>query len=90
METQNLNYRGYPFRPRLSPLPCGVLIASLSVFTQSKSYGLNYGVTVGYEAVRRWCLPCARCFAKRLRHNRLSYTADGRYDPQAQDTRRHA
>jgi hypothetical protein len=50
----------------------------------------EYGVTVGYEAMRLWGLPCVRCFAKRLRHSRLSYTADGRYDPGAQDTRRHA
>src|SRR6266850_1877802 len=29
------------FRPRLPPLPCDVLFASISVFTLSKSYGLN-------------------------------------------------
>ena len=50
----------------------------------------EHGVTVGYEAVRLWCLKCAPSFATQLRHNRLSYTADGRYDPEAQDTRRHA
>jgi transposase-like protein len=48
------------------------------------------GVTVGDEAVRECCLKFASSFAKRRRHHRLSVNADGRYDPGAQDTRRHA
>jgi transposase-like protein len=48
------------------------------------------GVTVGYEVVRLWRLKFASSFAKKLRYNRLSDNADGRYDPEAQDTRRHA
>ena len=29
------------------------------------------------------------CQLEQLRHSRLSYKADGRYDPEAHDTRRH-
>jgi transposase-like protein len=65
------------------------VVYSLS-YRQLEELLSEYGVTVGYEAVRLWCLQCASSFAKKLRHNRLSYNAAGRYDPEAQDTRRHA
>ena len=62
---------------------------SLSVY-DVKELLSERGVTVGYEAVRQWCLKFAPSFATKLRHNRLSYHADGRYDPEAHDPRRHA
>jgi len=58
-------------------------------FHDVKALRSEYGARVGYEAVRLWRLPCAPSFAKKLRHHRLSYKADGRYDPEAQDPRRY-
>lgn len=46
------------FRPRLSPLPCDVLIASLSVFTLSKRYGLH----TARGSVMKPCV-CGACHA---------------------------
>ena len=88
--TKKLNYRGYCFPPEIITYVVWLYHRFCLSFRDVEELLSEYGVTVGYEAVRLWCLQCTPSFAKKLRHNRLSYNADGRYDPGAQDTRRHA
>ena len=89
MSTRSPDYHGYRFPPEIGSNAVWLSHRFYLSFHDVKELRSEYGVTVGYEAVRLRCLPCASSFAKKLRHNCLSYKADGRYDPEAQDTRRH-
>jgi transposase-like protein len=90
MSTRSSDSHGYRFPPEIVSTAVWRSHRFSLSFHDVKELLSEYGVTVGYEAVRLWCLQCAPSFAKKLRHNRLSDNVDGRYDPEAQDTRRHA
>jgi putative transposase len=90
MSTRSPDSYGYRFPPEIGSNAVWLSHRFYLSFHDVKELLSEYGVTVGYEAVRLWCLQCAPSFAKKLRYNRLSYNADGRYDSEAQDTRRHA
>ena len=92
MSTRSLDYHGDRFPPEIvsnAVWRSHPFSFSFHDVKELLSEHAEHGVTVGYEAVRLWRLPCAPSPAKKLRHKRLSYRADGRYDPEAQDTRRH-
>ena len=90
MSTRSPDYHGDRFPPEIVSNALWRSHPFSLSFHDVKELLSEHGVTVGYEAVRLWCLPCAPSFAKKRRHNRLSSKADGRYDPEAQNTRRHA
>ncbi len=83
LSTRSPDYHGDRFPPEIVSKAVRCSHRFDLSFHDVKELRSEYGVRVGYEAVRLWCLQCASSFAKKLRHNCLSYKADGRYDPGA-------
>jgi putative transposase len=67
MNTRNPDYRGYRFPPEIIAHAVWLYHRFCLSFRDVEELLAERGVTVGYEAVRQWCLRFGQAFAKRLR-----------------------
>jgi transposase-like protein len=67
MNTRNPDYRGYRFPPEIIAHAVWLYHRFCLSFREVEELLAERGVTVGYEAVRQWCLRFGQAFAKRLR-----------------------
>lgn len=63
-------YKGYRFRERSSPTPCGCITGSPS-HSERSSYMAARGIAVSYETIRAWCARFGPESARRLRRHQL-------------------
>src|SRR5262249_30409916 len=70
MSTRSSDYHGYRFPPEIISYAVFCLQQNCLSSRDVEELLAERGVTVSYEAMRRWCLKFGQAFANKLRHRR--------------------